>query len=171
MRDEHRSVPACAKRAQSDRHAGTLDLNAHLQHSDPFVRGESAMAIGWMAARPFGRPFLTQVVRGPRLVPLSNAIADDNSSARKKKPSEDDVWQGDSETITPQTPLRTFDNRGQLPVLRRAGARPHWPECRRRSTRPARSGSHRTGTTSTARATSRSTHPRPVSRRAPCHSA
>jgi len=42
-------------------------LIAHLQHSDPFVRGESALAIGWMGA--LGRsavPFLVQIVRGPR---------------------------------------------------------------------------------------------------------
>lgn len=42
-------------------------LIAHLQHSDPFVRGESALAIGWMG--PTARsavPFLTGVVRGPR---------------------------------------------------------------------------------------------------------
>lgn len=42
-------------------------LIAHLQHNDPFVRGESAMAIGWMGtvARP-AVPFLAQIVRGPR---------------------------------------------------------------------------------------------------------
>lgn len=42
-------------------------LIAHLQHSDPFVRGESALAIGWMG--PLARsavPFLAQVVRGPK---------------------------------------------------------------------------------------------------------
>jgi hypothetical protein len=42
-------------------------LIAHLQHSDPFVRGESALAIGWMGAT--GRsavPFLANIVRGPR---------------------------------------------------------------------------------------------------------
>jgi HEAT repeat protein len=45
-------------------------LIAHLQHSDPFVRGESALAIGWMG--PIARsavPFLTAIVRGPRLKP------------------------------------------------------------------------------------------------------
>lgn len=42
-------------------------LIAHLQHSDPFIRGESALAIGWMGAvaRP-AVPFLAQIVRGPR---------------------------------------------------------------------------------------------------------
>ncbi|HJZ58798.1 MAG TPA: HEAT repeat domain-containing protein [Gemmataceae bacterium] len=40
-------------------------LIAHLQHSDPFVRGESALALGWMG--PLARsavPFLAQTVRG-----------------------------------------------------------------------------------------------------------
>ena len=42
-------------------------LIAHLQHADPFVRGESALALGWMgpAARS-SVPFLAQVVRGPQ---------------------------------------------------------------------------------------------------------
>lgn len=41
-------------------------LVAHLQHADPFVRGESALAIGWMggAARS-AVPFLAKVLRGP----------------------------------------------------------------------------------------------------------
>lgn len=40
-------------------------LITHLQHTDPFVRGESALALGWMG--PAGRaavPFLARVVRG-----------------------------------------------------------------------------------------------------------
>jgi HEAT repeat protein len=41
-------------------------LIAHLQHADPFVRGESALAIGWMgAAARTAVPFLARVVRGP----------------------------------------------------------------------------------------------------------
>jgi HEAT repeat protein len=42
-------------------------LIAHLQHSDPFVRGESALAIGWMGpmARP-AVPLLASIVRGPK---------------------------------------------------------------------------------------------------------
>ncbi len=41
-------------------------LIAHLQHTDPFVRGESALALGWMgvAARS-AVPYLARVVRGP----------------------------------------------------------------------------------------------------------
>lgn len=41
-------------------------LIAHLQHADPFVRGESALAIGWMgAAARSAVPFLARVLRGP----------------------------------------------------------------------------------------------------------
>jgi len=42
-------------------------LITHLQHSDPFVRGESAMALGWMGqlAKP-AVPLLASIVRGPR---------------------------------------------------------------------------------------------------------
>ncbi|QDU19271.1 HEAT repeat domain-containing protein [Urbifossiella limnaea] len=40
-------------------------LITHLQHTDPFVRGESALALGWMgaAARP-AVPYLAKLVRG-----------------------------------------------------------------------------------------------------------
>ena len=42
-------------------------LIAHLQHADPFVRGESALALGWMgAAAKSAVPFLANVLRGPR---------------------------------------------------------------------------------------------------------
>lgn len=48
-------------------------LIAHLQHSDPFVRGESALALGWMgAAARAAVPFLAQMVRGPRGVSLKD---------------------------------------------------------------------------------------------------
>jgi HEAT repeat protein len=41
-------------------------LIAHLQHADPFVRGESALAIGWMgSAARSAVPFLARIVRGP----------------------------------------------------------------------------------------------------------
>jgi HEAT repeat protein len=46
-------------------------LIAHLQHTDPFVRGESALALGWMGASARAAvPFLAQVVRGSRSRPL-----------------------------------------------------------------------------------------------------
>lgn len=60
-------------------------LIAHLQHSDPFVRGESALALGWIG--PPARsavPFLSGVVRGPRNAltrtpppPRAGVVADD----------------------------------------------------------------------------------------------
>ncbi len=44
-------------------------LVAHLQHADPFVRGESALSLGWMGAPARSAvPFLAQAVRGPRTV-------------------------------------------------------------------------------------------------------
>src|SRR5439155_26411739 len=59
-----------------------------LQHADPFVRGESALALGWMG--PVARsavPFLAQAVRGPR------------SAARQLDP--EDTPGGVSGTATP----------------------------------------------------------------------
>ena len=42
-------------------------LISHLQHTDPFIRGESALALGWMGAMARSAvPFLAQVVRGPK---------------------------------------------------------------------------------------------------------
>lgn len=56
-------------------------LIAHLQHADPFVRGESALAIGWIgvAARS-AVPFLAQLVRGPRSFPRRPVQADDDTN-------------------------------------------------------------------------------------------
>jgi HEAT repeat protein len=46
-------------------------LIAHLRHSDPFVRGESALAIGWMGAVARSAvPDLVHILRGPR-IPLT----------------------------------------------------------------------------------------------------
>ena len=81
-------------------------LISHLQHSDPFVRGESALAIGWMG--PVARsavPVLTQVVRGPR-ASLSRTPPPPPVSSSSKKSSGEAEWVGDSETITPaQIPM------------------------------------------------------------------
>jgi len=80
-------------------------LIAHLQHSDPFVRGESAMAIGWMG--PLAKsavPFLTQVVRGPR-ASLNRMSPPDVTPPPAKPAAGSGVWTADSDTITPaQTP-------------------------------------------------------------------
>lgn len=67
-------------------------LIAHLQHTDPFVRGESALALGWMgpAARS-AVSFLAQAVRGPRGF-------DERSAAMKK--ASDSVFSG---AATPPT--------------------------------------------------------------------
>src|SRR5262249_52980394 len=41
-------------------------LIAHLQHAHPFIRGEWALALGWMGATARSAvPFLARVVRGP----------------------------------------------------------------------------------------------------------
>jgi len=80
-------------------------LIAHLQHSDPFVRGESAMAIGWMG--PLAKsavPVLTQVVRGPR-ASLTRTPPPTLTPPPSKKVPPSGVWTADSDTITPaQTP-------------------------------------------------------------------
>ena len=105
------NIVLCRLAAKALSQIGTPALStliAHLQHSDPFVRGESAMAIGWVG--PLARsavPFLTQVVRGPRPSLCQTPSPMTTPRPGKKKPSEDDVWQGDSETITPaQTPAQ-----------------------------------------------------------------
>jgi HEAT repeat protein len=75
-------------------------LIAHLQHADPFVRGESAMAIGWMGAvaRP-AVPFLAQIVRGSR-----SSLTRTPSPALTPGPCSDDeipFGLSDSSTLTP----------------------------------------------------------------------
>ena len=81
-------------------------LITHLQHSDPFVRGESAMAIGWMG--PLARsavPFLMELVRGPHSASSRTPPPALDDLPFAKKPGESGVWGADSETITPaQTP-------------------------------------------------------------------
>jgi len=81
-------------------------LITHLQHSDPFVRGESAMAIGWMG--PLARsavPFLTELVQGPRSTPARTPPPASSAPALAEKPGGSRVWFADSDTITPtQTP-------------------------------------------------------------------
>ncbi len=64
------NIVLCRLAAKALSQVGTPALStlmAHLQHSDPFVRGESALAIGWMGplARP-AVPFLAKIVRGRR---------------------------------------------------------------------------------------------------------
>ncbi len=70
-------------------------LIAHLQHADPFVRGESALAIGWMgSAARSAVPFLARIVRGPES-PLSRTPAPSSLTPLA-------IPTPDSETLTPQ---------------------------------------------------------------------
>lgn len=85
-------------------------LITHLQHSDPFVRGESAMAIGWMGALARSAvPFLTELVRGPHRPPRTPPPA--SRPATADSPSDGSkVWISNSDTITPtQTPAPESD--------------------------------------------------------------
>jgi HEAT repeat protein len=69
-------------------------LIAHLQHTDPFVRGESALALGWMgSAAQSAVPLLARVLRGP-----------ESSLTRTPPPSSftpTSIPPPDSATITP----------------------------------------------------------------------
>jgi HEAT repeat protein len=66
-------------------------LIAHLQHADPFVRGESALALGWMGPEAKAAvSFLAKVVRGPKTAGPPDPYRPAGAC--------------DSETITPLTP-------------------------------------------------------------------
>jgi len=100
------NIVLCRLAAKALSQIGTPALStliAHLQHSDPFVRGESALAIGWMGAVARSAvPFLTQVVRGPK---ASLGRTPPPAAAPEPK-DEESSWPGDSDTITPaQTPV------------------------------------------------------------------
>lgn len=76
-------------------------LIAHLQHADPFVRGESALAIGWIgAAARSAVPFLARVVRGPESdltrtpPPLANTLFDRPGASDTLTPPQ--IPEGDS---------------------------------------------------------------------------
>jgi HEAT repeat protein len=79
-------------------------LIAHLQHSDPFVRGESAMAIGWMGSVARSAvPFLAQIVRGPRTASIRTPQPIDPDELEEYP--DEGIARRDSTTITPpQTP-------------------------------------------------------------------
>ena len=78
----------------------------HLQHTDPFVRGEAALAIGWIgpAARS-ALPYLAQLVRGKqtrslRDTPPPGGSLDRLPKARSKNP-------GSSGSLTPVSSTST----------------------------------------------------------------
>ncbi|MDB5309900.1 MAG: repeat protein [Gemmataceae bacterium] len=84
-------------------------LIAHLQHLDPFVRGESALALGWMgAASRSAVPYLANVVRGshsrslgdtpPPLGVLSRELVADHTDDLEEEP---EVTSG---ALTPPVP-------------------------------------------------------------------
>lgn len=70
-------------------------LIAHLQHTDPFVRGESALALGWIgAAARSAVPFLARVVRGPESALMRTPLATEQTPATIPPPHQ-------SNTLTP----------------------------------------------------------------------
>ncbi len=89
-------------------------LITHLQHSDPFVRGESAMALGWMGqlAKP-AVPLLASIVRGPRTAHShASSLLPDIASPPRSGPispdSDSDHDHSDSPTPT-QVPAESVE--------------------------------------------------------------
>jgi HEAT repeat protein len=77
-------------------------LITHLQHTDPFVRGESALALGWMG--PIARssvPLLAQLVRGPHVSALTDTPP---PTFGLTDHDEDDPPDEGSEVVTPTAP-------------------------------------------------------------------
>ncbi len=99
-------------------------LIAHLQHSDPFVRGESAMALGWMG--PLAKsavPLLASIVRGPRSSshrdapvlpptgespPRSGPISADSDSDHTDSPTPTQIPAEVVEASTPEEACRVY---------------------------------------------------------------
>lgn len=96
-------------------------LIAHLQHSDPFVRGESAMALGWMGpvARP-AVPILVSILRGPRATtltpppvyhapPRSGPVSDEDSDRDvSESPTPTQSPAADAADTTPEEACRVY---------------------------------------------------------------
>jgi hypothetical protein len=77
-------------------------LVAHLQHADPFVRGEAALAIGWLG--PVAKsavPYLTQVLRGRESRSLRDTPPPAHGIDRTAVPAAD----ADDESTTSETPV------------------------------------------------------------------
>jgi len=98
-------------------------LIAHLQHSDPFVRGESAMALGWMGPIAKGAvPLLASIVRGPRGAhhntaplppvevspPRSGPISSDSDGDGSTLPTPPQISTEGVEASTPEEACRVY---------------------------------------------------------------
>ena len=74
-------------------------LIAHLQHTDPFVRGEAALAVGWIGSSARSAiPYLAQLVRGKKTRTLRDTPAPCGSLERFAKSEKPDAGSG---TLTP----------------------------------------------------------------------
>jgi HEAT repeat protein len=81
-------------------------LIAHLQHTDPFVRGEAALAIGWMG--PDGRaavPYLARIVRGKQGCSLRDTPPPAGKLDRKSIVAADSNHDDDEEESGAITPV------------------------------------------------------------------
>ena len=79
-------------------------LIAHLQHADPFIRGESALAIGWMG--PVARaavPYLTQVLRGPQQASIRTPPPTTTPTSSYSRSHVDSYTQTPPQTPPPET--------------------------------------------------------------------
>lgn len=77
-------------------------LVTHLQHADPFVRGEAALAIGWIGpAAKAAIPYLTQIVRGREARTLRDTPPPSGSLSRLK--SLDDLPENPTPVANPPT--------------------------------------------------------------------
>jgi len=88
-------------------------LVAHLQHADPFVRGEAALAIGWLgpAARA-AVPYLIQLVRGRESRSLRDTPPPASAlplSAVVPNPADDDSTELVTPVSAPAAPVATPD--------------------------------------------------------------
>ena len=106
-------------------------LIAHLQHADPFVRGEAALALGWMGVPARSAvPFLAAAVRGPHSV-SSRTPAPGALLRRAAHADHADAH---------HAAAAGRQRRGQRPHLRRPGPGPHRPGRGRRAAGPPRRG-------------------------------
>jgi HEAT repeat protein len=98
------NIVLCRLAAKALSQIGTPALGtliAHLQHSDPFVRGESALAVGWMG--PLARsavPYLADIVREPRASLAHTPMPTLGLSGPRPGKADDDLDDHESPTPT-----------------------------------------------------------------------